>query len=109
MENKNNIKRKKKVKIESKQPTYLTYGKNHPKVKTKKNLIQAHKIVNKEHDEKKKATNEIKEEKSKTEIKKIRIVPEIKIEKKEYIPYSCIPCLEEPEKDLTYKNEAIQK
>ena len=50
METKNNIKRKKKVKIESKQPTYLTYGKNHPKIKTKKNTIKTHKIENKEYD-----------------------------------------------------------
>ena len=108
MDNNKYIKGKKKLKTENKQPTYLTHSKNHPKTKIKKITIQDHKKMNIIKDENKK-TNEIKEEKSKTEIKSIKIIPEKKIEKENYIPYSCIPCLEEPEKDLTYNNKAIQK
>ena len=106
MEKNKNIKGKKKLKTENKQPNYLTPSKYHPKTKIKKITIQDHKKMK---DENKKETNEIKEEKSKTEIKSIKIIPEKKIEKENYIPYSCIPCLEEPEKDLTYNNKAIQK
>ena len=79
MENNNYIKGKKKLKTENKQPTYLTHSKYHPKTKIKKITIQDHKKMK---DENKKETNEIKEEKSKTEIKSIKIIPEKKNRKR---------------------------
>ena len=107
--------RKKKTTKEMKQPTYLTSRGNYHKAKAKnKTTIQIKKKINKTKIDKDKINNEIKEEKSKTEVKTNKINLEEKKEKekekekKEYIPYSCIPNLESGN-DLTINKDIIQK
>ena len=102
--------RKKKTTNEYKLPTTCqTYIGNHQKGKVKKRTtIQTHKNLNVDKNKNKK---EIKDKKSKTEVKTnvINVVQKIENEKvKEYIPYSCIPNLESG-KDLTINDKTIQK
>ena len=98
---------------ENKLPTYLTFtGNNHKKKVKRKTTNQTQKKIIKTNEDKNKINNEIREEKNKTEVKKNSKRDEIKIEKKiekeEYIPYSCIASIESGN-DLTINNKEIQK
>ena len=98
---------------ENKLPTYLTFtGNNHKKKVKRKTTNQTQKKIIKTNEDKNKINNEIREEKNKTEVKANSKSDEIKIEKKiekeEYIPYSCIASLESGN-DLTINNKEIQK
>ena len=98
---------------ENKLPTYLTFtGNNHKKKAKRKTTNQTQKKIIKTYEDKNKINNEIKEDKNKTEVKTNSKSDEIKIEKKiekeEYIPYSCIASLESGN-DLTINNKEIQK
>ena len=98
---------------ENKLPTYLTFtGNNHKKKVKRKTTNQTQKKIIKTNEDKNKINNEIREEKNKTEVKTNSKSDEIKIgkkiEKEEYIPYSCIASLESGN-DLTINNKEIQK
>ena len=98
---------------ENKLPTYLTFtGNNNKKKAKRKTTNQTQKKIIKTYEDKNKINNEIKEDKNKTEVKTNSKSDEIKIEKKiekeEYIPYSCIASLESGN-DLTINNKEIQK
>ena len=101
-------KRKKKVnKKEHKLPTKLTMTGIHSKSKVSKTTISTNKLKNKNYADENKISHEKKEEKSRTDEKINKVKIEKIIEKEKYIPFSCIPSLEDKKKDLTHNHELI--
>jgi len=101
-------KRKKKVnKKEHKLPTKLTMTGIHSKSKVSKTTISTNKLKNKNNVDENKISHEKKEEKSSTDEKINKVKIEKIIEKEKYIPFSCIPSLEDKKKDLTHNHELI--
>jgi hypothetical protein len=101
-------KRKKKVnKKEHKLPTKLTMTGIHSKSKLSKTTISTNKLKNKNNVDENKISHEKKEEKSRTDEKINKVKIEKIIEKEKYIPFSCIPSLEDKNKDLTHNHELI--
>ena len=101
-------KRKKKVnKKEHKLPTKLTMTGIHSKSKVSKTTISTNKLKNKNNVDENKISHEKKEEKSRTDEKINEIKIEKIIEKEKYVPFSCIPSLEDKKKDLTHNHELI--
>ena len=101
-------KRKKKVnKKEHKLPTKLTMTGIHSKSKLSKTTISTNKLKNKNNVDENKISHEKKEEKSRTDEKINKVKIEKIIEKEKYIPFSCIPSLEDKKKDLTHNHELI--
>jgi len=96
-------KRKKKVKKENKLDTKQTKTGNHPKSKMSNTANKTNKQKTKNNVDKNIISPKKIEVKNKTEVKIEPI-----IEKEKYIPFSCIPSLEDKKKDFTHNHELIQ-
>ena len=96
-------KRKKKVKKENKLDTKQTKTGIHPKSKMSNTANKTNKQKTKNNVDENKINPKKIEVKNKTEVKIEPI-----IEKEKYIPFSCIPTLEDKKKDFTHNHELIQ-